>query len=208
MALDQLTRGERTRLTILEAAQELFLQNGYQGTSMRQIAERAGGIAVGGIYNHFGSKEELFRQLILTNHPFPLIMTALEEVEGESGPELLANALARVSAIAVENIEFIQFIFIDIQEFDGATIGEVIGKLLPVILAFARRVAAAGGLRADVNPYALMRMFASLMIGFAVTQRLAYSEGRPKLDLFPDISQEAWVDALVDIYLHGVAERG
>ena len=28
MALDELTRGERTRLTILEAAQELFLQNG------------------------------------------------------------------------------------------------------------------------------------------------------------------------------------
>lgn len=208
MALDELTRGERTRLTILEAAQELFLQNGYQGTSMRQIAERAGGIAVGGIYNHFGSKEELFHQLILTNHPFPLIATALEEAEGESGPELLANALTRVSAIAIDNIEFIQFIFIDIQEFDGATIGEVIGKLLPVILAFARRVAAAGGLRADVNPFTLMRMFASLMIGFALTQRLVYPEGRPRIDLVPDISQEAWVDALVDVYLYGVAERG
>jgi len=208
MALDELTRGERTRLTILEAAQELFLQNGYQGTSMRQIAERAGGIAVGGIYNHFGSKEELFRQLILTNHPFPLIITALEEADGDTGPELLANALARVSAIAVENIEFTQFIFIDIQEFDGATMGEVVGKLLPTILAFARRVVAAGGLRADVNPFTLMRMFASLMIGFALTQRLVYPAGRPRIDLVPDISQEAWVDALVDVYLHGVAERG
>jgi hypothetical protein len=66
----------------------------------------------------------------------------------------------------------------------------------------------AGGLRADVNPFTLMRMFASLMIGFALTQRLVYSAERSRIDLLPDISQEAWVDALVDVYLYGVAERG
>ena len=49
------TKGERTRQEILQSAHQLFLKNGYHGTSMRQIAEGAG-IAVGGIYNHFASK--------------------------------------------------------------------------------------------------------------------------------------------------------
>ena len=58
MTMDTLTKGERTRQTIEEAAYELFLENGYSATSMRQIAERAE-LALGGIYNHFSGKEEI-----------------------------------------------------------------------------------------------------------------------------------------------------
>jgi len=51
---DAPTKGETTRLTIEDAAVELFMEHGYHATSMRQIAERAG-LALGGIYNHFAS---------------------------------------------------------------------------------------------------------------------------------------------------------
>ena len=37
-----LSRGEKTRQRILDAALELFCRQGYHGTSMRQIATRAG----------------------------------------------------------------------------------------------------------------------------------------------------------------------
>ena len=50
------SRGERTRAEIIQAAHDLFIQQGYHGTSMRQIAGQAG-IALGGLYNHFESKE-------------------------------------------------------------------------------------------------------------------------------------------------------
>ena len=140
MATDKLTRGERTRLAILEAAQELFLENGYQGTSMRQIAERAGGIAVGGIYNHFASKEDIFRQLVEDRSPQWDIVAALEEVEGDSGPELLANAWTRLSSIILERVDFAQLMFVDIQEFDGGAMRGVVEKVLPVALSFAQSV--------------------------------------------------------------------
>ena len=58
-----LSKGERTRQTIEEAAYKLFLEQGYSATSMRQIAEQAG-IALGGIYNHFKAKKRYFEVII------------------------------------------------------------------------------------------------------------------------------------------------
>ncbi|MCE7861481.1 MAG: TetR/AcrR family transcriptional regulator, partial [Chloroflexi bacterium CFX2] len=57
------TKGEVTRLAIEDAAVELFIEQGYHATSMRQIADRAG-LALGGIYNHFASKEEIFEAIV------------------------------------------------------------------------------------------------------------------------------------------------
>ena len=57
---ESLSRGEQTRNAILQAAHDLFVQQGYHGTSMRQIAKQAG-LALGGLYNHFASKEDVFQ---------------------------------------------------------------------------------------------------------------------------------------------------
>jgi AcrR family transcriptional regulator len=54
------SKGEQTRHSILSAAYSLIIRQGYAATSMRQIAEKSG-LALGGIYNHFSSKEEVFR---------------------------------------------------------------------------------------------------------------------------------------------------
>ena len=58
---ETLSKGERTRQSILQAAYELFLEQGYAATSMRQIAERAG-LALGGIYNHFREQGSHFQR--------------------------------------------------------------------------------------------------------------------------------------------------
>ena len=51
-------RGEQTRDHIIEQAAGLFNRKGYEGASMSDIME-ATGLQKGGIYRHFGSKEEL-----------------------------------------------------------------------------------------------------------------------------------------------------
>nr|WP_281500762.1 TetR/AcrR family transcriptional regulator [Kordiimonas marina] len=48
---------------ILEAAGELFLVNGYDGTSMDEVAKRAG-VSKQTVYSHFSSKEQLFSEAI------------------------------------------------------------------------------------------------------------------------------------------------
>src|SRR5579872_1826223 len=51
---------------IREAAAALFLEKGYQGTSMDDIAAAAH-ISKQTIYTHFADKEELFTDLVLGN---------------------------------------------------------------------------------------------------------------------------------------------
>lgn len=51
-----------TRDLILEAARELFVSEGYEGVSMRKVAEKIE-YSPTAIYVHFADKEELFREL-------------------------------------------------------------------------------------------------------------------------------------------------
>lgn len=53
-----MSKGEYTRLRIIELAAPIFNRQGYFGTSMSDIM-RATGLEKGGIYNHFANKEEL-----------------------------------------------------------------------------------------------------------------------------------------------------
>jgi len=51
-------RREQTRENILEAARQCFCETGFDKTSTRMIAERAG-VAEGTIFSHFETKEQL-----------------------------------------------------------------------------------------------------------------------------------------------------
>src|SRR5581483_5058007 len=55
--------GRQTRQAILDAALDLFAENGYFGTSLREIA-RAVGVRESAFYNYFPGKEALFHALI------------------------------------------------------------------------------------------------------------------------------------------------
>src|SRR3954467_3745345 len=50
--------GAKTKARIRGVASELFFEQGYHATSMRQIADGAG-VRVGSLYNHFTNKEDL-----------------------------------------------------------------------------------------------------------------------------------------------------
>jgi len=57
------TKGERTARRILDVAENLFAQQGYEGTSLRQIADGAG-IREPGLYNHFAGKQALYEAVL------------------------------------------------------------------------------------------------------------------------------------------------
>ena len=91
MTQEKLTKGESTRLAIEDAALALFMEQGYHATSMRQIAERAD-LALGGIYNHFASKEDIFAAIIVDKHPYRKVLPIVLAAQGETVEEFFRNA--------------------------------------------------------------------------------------------------------------------
>lgn len=64
--MSRLTRAEsrqQTRKRLLAAAARLFAKNGFQGTSVDDVAEAAG-FSKGALYYNFASKDELFEALV------------------------------------------------------------------------------------------------------------------------------------------------
>jgi AcrR family transcriptional regulator len=59
----QAERSEATVRAIVAAARKLFAAHGFEGTSMDDIAARAG-VAKGALYHHFPSKEALFTRVL------------------------------------------------------------------------------------------------------------------------------------------------
>ena len=53
-------KGEIKRAGILDAAERLFLEKGYEGTSVQDILD-ALGMSKGGFYHYFDSKEAVLR---------------------------------------------------------------------------------------------------------------------------------------------------
>ena len=79
-------RLEHTRAVLLDAAEEVFVQRGYGGAALEDIAEAAG-YTRGAIYSHFGAKEELFlavveRHLLRFLNGFEDVIGSFESFEG------------------------------------------------------------------------------------------------------------------------------
>ena len=55
--------GERTAERILDVAEELFAERGYQGTTLRDVATRVG-VRPPSLYNHFASKDALYAAVL------------------------------------------------------------------------------------------------------------------------------------------------
>lgn len=54
-----LSKGARTAQRLMDVAERLFAERGFDGTTLRDVAT-AGGIREPGIYNHFSNKEALY----------------------------------------------------------------------------------------------------------------------------------------------------
>jgi AcrR family transcriptional regulator len=82
-----------TRQRILDIALDLFIEQGYDKTSLRQIAQQLG-FTQAAIYYHFASKEDILVALSTCLHQ--LVPPALDSLGEESGPSEWAEALTEL----------------------------------------------------------------------------------------------------------------
>src|SRR5438105_5692548 len=80
-----------TKARILDAAEALFVEHGFEATSLRRITAAAG-VNLAAVNYHFGSKEELF-QAVLTRRLDPMNrqrIALLTRFEREAAPQTLS----------------------------------------------------------------------------------------------------------------------
>ena len=75
-----------TRKKILEVSKDLFLEKGFDNTSIQDIIDGLGGLTKGVIYHHFGSKDEILQSILSENNQEILNYnwrgdTALEKIQ-------------------------------------------------------------------------------------------------------------------------------
>jgi TetR/AcrR family transcriptional repressor of mexJK operon len=88
-------RAERKRRAIVAAAREIFVRDGYDA-GVDLIADAAG-VSKVTIYNHFGSKEQLFTEVVREAFDQALGGAAELSLTSLTGPEDLRERLAAVA---------------------------------------------------------------------------------------------------------------
>ena len=190
------TKGDRTRARIVRAAHDLFVDRGYHGTSMRQIAEEAG-LALGGIYNHFSAKEDIFTAVVLEHNPYLELVSALETARGETVEDLVHDAAERMLTALGGRPESLHLMFVAIVEFEGQHFAQLLETIFPQMLSFARRLTQLSEHLRPIPPPTLIRAFMGFFFAYFMTEWLLG-------DGLPASSRQGAFEDFVDIYLHGI----
>jgi AcrR family transcriptional regulator len=192
----KISKGQLTRELLLEAALQQFAANGYHGTSMRQIAEAAN-LAVGGIYNHFASKEEILKAVILQYHPLNVIAPELASVQGTSFEDLMRDVAHRFYVAIKARPELLNIFFIELVECKGQHLAELFQALFPKVNQFVQRLLALDDQLRPLPPLVVMRVFLSMLMGFFLTETLF-----AKIPML--LQQMGSIDDFVEVLMRGL----
>ncbi len=189
-------QGDQTRSHILASAHQLFIEQGYHGTSMRQIAANAE-IALGGIYNHFPSKETIFKNIFFERHPYHDVLPLLSQAQGETPEAFVRNSAQLMLKALQARPDFLNLLFIEHVEFKGVHSEELLSKILPqgkrLIDDFVKDQSAVRPIPSAVLLWSFLSLFISYYLGQIILDRARLIE-------FDGSAFEFFVD----IYLHGI----
>ena len=149
-------KSERSRRQVLDTALQLFSQQGYRATSVRDIADKAG-VSTGNLYHHFPDKESIFNALLdefwdITDTPrFPFRRVLMSTNFPENLEQL---GLAARDSVA-EFRQYVALIYVDVIEFEGTHIqkfyGDITRKLAEILAQDGAHARVNRHLRAGVD---------------------------------------------------------
>lgn len=162
-------RATRTEAAILEAAEFLFLRQGFHGTSMRQLA-RFAGLSPASIYNHFPSKEDLFVALLRTRLPHRALALAVAEARGETASDLLQDGIRRMRDALEGRFDHLRLAFIELLEFEGQHLPSILPEILAPAQSFIARLQASDPRLKDWPPPLVLKVVGGGFFALAVSQ--------------------------------------
>jgi AcrR family transcriptional regulator len=186
---------EETRKRLIDAGVYLFGEGGFLGTSVREIAQRAG-VTKGGFYHHFESKDDLLRQI---HYEYASRMLANMQEVGDSDSSAVdqLRAIIRCAAVTVGNYRSHVAIFYQEYRYVNGSAYEAIRKMhdqeTSIVYDVIERGMANGEFDSAVNPKLLL---------FSISAITAWIY--QWYDPAGQMSLDAIADGIADIILKGV----
>jgi TetR/AcrR family transcriptional regulator len=205
MSTSSLSEGRQSsgEIAILEAAIRLFSTHGFDGVSMRQIAETAG-VSKANIYHHFQSKEALYLAIISDSaRKLSMLVESLAEGGGEMSDAIETFALAHLDHL-FENQTTVRLVLR--EGWSGSDEGakrltaEVMTGVFDRMQAIFRSGQACGVLREDLDPgLCAMMLLGSDLMFFQFQDVLKHMPGA---DFSRDRSR--YTRGMTDVLLNGM----
>ena len=187
-------QGENTRQKILQTAYQLFLEKGYNATSIRDISQSCK-LTIGGVYSHFSGKEEIFKTVLVENHPFQQVSAAMLLAQGETVDALVHDMARRMVDALGEQRAALNLLFIEIVEFQGRHFPESFPVVFSRLISMIERIAGQTDTLRPIPKEVLVRSFFGLFFSYFMTN-IILAEQVP--------SDSKTLDEFVDIYLYGI----
>ena len=148
-------RSDATRERLFSAAVDLIGEQGYHGTTVDDIVERAG-VAKGTVYYHFSGKEDLF-QAMLTDGLERLSSAFREQVEISADPVDALDGLVRAElTFIIENQAFSKLLMSELWRGDRVWREAVVmlrEDYVSCVVSVLRRGIDSGAFRPDLDPH-------------------------------------------------------
>jgi TetR/AcrR family transcriptional repressor of mexJK operon len=181
---------------ILDTARQMFLERGYDATSLDDVAA-ASGVSKTTVYNNFEDKEGLFRAVVLavTDRAEQIISELAATLSGDEPVAARLTAVARALAYGVLNPAVVQLRRLAIAEalrFPGIVTAyweRAPARTLALLTESFTQLAARGELDID-DPAAAAALFAYAVLGLYQDQALLQPSRQPgRADLDRHVSQ-------------------
>jgi AcrR family transcriptional regulator len=201
MSTEQLKDSSKTRIKILEAAIRLFAENGFNGTTTKQIAEEAG-VNEALIFRYFSTKRELYGAIIERKiEEEPGIEMPIEAHRETKNDWLIFRSVGMRMFDCVENdptfMRLLYFSALEGHELSDMFFDTYVEYVRMMLSDYIEQRVSEGAFK-NINPLLAARAFIGMVINYIVVQELFKEKKKKK------INKEEVVETFVRIFLEGI----
>ncbi len=190
-----------TRDKILQAAQKLFARNGYDGTTTKELAEKAG-IAEGTLFRHFTNKKAILVE-VATKGWIEILTDLLTELSEMASYDAISQVMYKRMLRLGDNYDMMRVCFMEVQlhqDLRDRIQSEVVEKMTDVAEAFFQTAMERGVYR-KMNPRVIAQVFLGMFVVAGFSHETIAQPGASPQEM------KEMAEGLADIFLNGVLKK-
>lgn len=204
MSIEQVKVG-KTRDKILEAAIKLFAEKGFNGTTTKEIAEKAG-VNEALIFRYFSTKRDLYSAIIERKiEQDPKIELTLETFKQTKDDWLIFKSLGTRMFECVEKdpsfLRLLHFSALEGHELSDMFLDTYVQHLRMLLSDYIEERVSDGAFK-DIDPLLAARAFIGMFINYIIGEEIFGEKKRKK------VKMEDVVETFVRIFLVGIKNQG